>query len=113
MTTLPNVPARRTSALPVLAQLTLGELRRLLRSPMFTVGAIGFPVMFFALFGLPAVQEYGATDPHVGPVILTQFAAYSLLSLALFSFGAAVATERSGAGCGCCAPRLCRCRCTS
>ena len=98
MTTAPTLPTRprRASALPMLAQLTLAELRRLLRSPMFAVGTIGFPVMFFALFGLPVIQQFGTTNPHAGPVILTQFAAYSLLSLALFSFGATVATERSG-----------------
>ena len=98
MTTAPTLPTRprRASALPMLAQLTLAELRRLLRSPMFAVGTIGFPVMFFALFGLPVIQQFGPTNPHAGPVILTRFAAYSLLSLALFSFGATVATERSG-----------------
>lgn len=98
MTILPaHQPAvRRASLLPALGKLVNSELRRLLRNPMFAVGTIGFPVMFFALFGLPVIREVSPHNPNIGPVLLVQFAAYSLLSLALFSFGAAVANERTG-----------------
>ena len=98
MTTLPTRPTapRRPSQLLALAQLVRAELRRLVRNPMYAIGTIGFPVMFFALFGLPVIREVGPRNPNIGPVLLVQFAAYSLLSLAMFSFGAVVATERTG-----------------
>ena len=98
MTILPTrtTAPRRPSQLLALAQLVRAELRRLVRNPMYAIGTIGFPVMFFALFGLPVIREVGPRNPNIGPVLLVQFAAYSLLSLAMFSFGAVVATERTG-----------------
>ena len=92
----PAAAARRAALLPALGQLARAELRRMLRNPMFAVGTIGFPVMFFALFGLSAVNETTAQGLKVGPLILVNFGAYSLLSLAMFSFGSAVALERTG-----------------
>ncbi|PNY81125.1 ABC transporter permease [Deinococcus koreensis] len=93
---LPTTAPRRAARLPALASLALAELRRMLRNPAFTVGTVGFPVMFFALFGLSAVNETTAQGLKVGPLILVNFGAYSLLSLAMFSFGSAVAAERTG-----------------
>ncbi|MFC6661286.1 ABC transporter permease [Deinococcus multiflagellatus] len=92
----PAAQTRRAATLPALGALTLAELRRMLRNPMFAVGTIGFPVMFFALFGLSAVNETTSQGLKVGPLILVNFGAYSLLSLAMFSFGSAVALERTG-----------------
>ncbi|GGR58830.1 ABC transporter [Deinococcus seoulensis] len=88
--------AARAPLTPALLGLAGAELRRMLRNPMFAVGTIGFPVMFFALFGLSAVNETTAAGVKVGPLILVNFGAYSLLSLAMFSFGSAVALERTG-----------------
>lgn len=82
--------------LPALGALALAELRRMLRNPMFAVGTIGFPVMFFALFGLGVVNETTDQGLKLGALILVNFGAYSLLSLAMFSFGSAVALERTG-----------------
>lgn len=87
---------RRAPLLPLLTQLVLAELHRLTRNPMFAIGTLGFPIMFFALFGLPAVHERTASGANVGQFILVSFGTYSLLSVAMFSFGAAVATERIG-----------------
>ncbi|GHF39202.1 ABC-2 type transport system permease protein [Deinococcus metalli] len=92
----PAPSARRAPRLPALGALAAAELRRMLRNPMFAVGTIGFPVMFFALFGLSAVNETTDQGLKVGPLILVNFGAYSLLSLAMFSFGSAVALERTG-----------------
>lgn len=99
--TTPTLPAptartRRAPLLPALGQLVRAELRRMFRNPMFTVGTIGFPIMFFGLFGLPNVKETTSAGVNVGQIILVTFAVYSLLSLAMFSFGSAVATERTG-----------------
>ncbi|GMA14795.1 ABC transporter permease [Deinococcus metallilatus] len=90
------VSARRAPLLPLLTQLVLAELRRLARNPMFALATLGFPILFFALFGLPAVHEKTAAGVNVGQYILVSFGTYSLLTLAMFSFGAAVASERTG-----------------
>ncbi|MPY67460.1 ABC transporter permease [Deinococcus sp. SDU3-2] len=98
MTTLTTAaPAtHRTPLLPALGQLVLAELRRMIRNPMFFIGTVGFPIMFFGLFGLPAVKETTDSGVNVGQIILVSFGTYSLLSLAMFSFGSAVAVERTG-----------------
>ncbi|GBF07254.1 ABC transporter [Deinococcus aerius] len=99
MTTLTRTAAataRRAPLLPALGQLILAELRRMLRNPMFAIGTVGFPIMFFGLFGLSAVKETTDGGVNVGQIILVSFGTYSLLSLAMFSFGSAVATERTG-----------------
>lgn len=94
--TLPAPSAGRTPLLPALAQLILAELRRMSRNPMFAVGTLGFPVLWFALFGLPNVRYTMQDGSPVGQYLIVSFGTYALLSLALFSFGAAVATERRG-----------------
>ena len=93
--TLATTP-RRAPLLPLLGQLVLAELRRMVRNPMFAMGTLGFPLIFFALFGLPNVHQKTAGGVDAGQYILVSFGTYSLLSLAMFSFGAAVAAERTG-----------------
>lgn len=88
--------SRRAPVLPALALLVLADLRRMLRNPMFAMGTVAFPIMFFALFGLPLVSETTKAGTNLGQLILVNFGAYSLLSLAMFSFGSAIALERSG-----------------
>ena len=97
-TTLPQPTAqtRHAPLLPALWQLTLAELRRLSRNPMFAVGTIGFPILFFALFGLPNIKETAPDGTPMGPYMLIGFGGTALLSLALFSFGVNVAVERTG-----------------
>lgn len=95
--TIPAIPApssRPSSARlgAALRQLTLAESRRLTREPMFLMGTVGFPVLFYALFGLPRDGLSAAASQ----VTLLNMAAFSLVSLSLFSFGANVAAERTG-----------------
>lgn len=92
--TLPTPSARSPSAPlgPALWALTLAESRRLTREPMFLVGTVGFPVLFYALFGLPR----DGLPPAASQLTLLNLAAFSLVSLSLFSFGANVAAERTG-----------------
>ncbi|MFC6592920.1 ABC transporter permease [Deinococcus lacus] len=93
MTTLPaSTPALRAPALPALFQLWLSESRRLTREPMFLVGTVGFPVLFYSLVGMPR----GDMTPEMSRAALLNLSAFSLVSLTLFSFGANVAAERTG-----------------
>lgn len=79
-----------------LLHLTLAEVRRLTREPMFLVGTVGFPVLFYSLFGLPRGGLAAQIPPEAIRAVLLNMAAFSLVSLTLFSFGVNVATERTG-----------------
>lgn len=92
----PSGSARRAATLPALGQLTLAEVRRLTRNPMFAVGTIGFPVLWFSLFGLPNLGQKLPDGSSLGPYMLVNFGAAALLTLAFFSFGVNVAVERTG-----------------
>lgn len=88
---------KATVLFPALWQLILTEFRRLLREPMFAVGTIGFPLLFFVLFGLPNINNTLPDGTPLGGYIAINFAANALVSLALFSFGANIASERQNA----------------
>lgn len=95
MTTLPASGTRSTRPSALLALLT-NETRQLIRNPMFALGTVGFPILFFALFGLPNAQQTAPDGTPLGPYMLISFGGTALLSLSLFSFGVNVATERTG-----------------
>ena len=78
---------------PVVAAQARAEFLRLIRAPAFSVPVIVFPIMFYALFGLPFAHErvHGIS---VGSYALASFGAYAVISVALFSFGITVANER-------------------
>lgn len=77
----------------LLAQ-TRAELLSGFRVPEYVVGVVGVPIILYAMFGLPnaTTQLPGGTD--VGAVMFASMSAYGVMSLAIFSFGVAVAEER-------------------
>jgi len=79
---------------PMLAAQAKSEFLMLARVPAFTIPTIIFPIMFFALFGLPHVNET-FENSTVGQFMLASFGAYAVISVALFSFGVTVAAERA------------------
>jgi ABC-2 type transport system permease protein len=70
----------------------------LMRQPQFWVPSIGFPLLFFALFGLNASEQVAANVPEGadtgGEVVLAQFMLFGVLSVMFFQFGAGIAEER-------------------
>lgn len=76
-----------------LAYLVYCEIIKLLRLPLFAVPTLLFPIMFFAMFGLPNVDQE-INGVAAGPYLLVSFGAYEVMSVALFSFGASIAAER-------------------
>ncbi|WP_045234211.1 ABC transporter permease [Deinococcus pimensis] len=74
--------------------LSRAELVKLLRVPAFAIPTLAFPTLFFAMFGLPNVGRTLA-GVDAGAYLVVSYAAYSLLSVALFSFGVSVASERA------------------
>src|SRR3712207_8303981 len=66
---------------------------KLIRVPMFAIPTFVFPIMFFAMFGLPNL-DHTIGGITAGAYILASYGAYSVMSVAIFSFGAAIAAER-------------------
>lgn len=90
-----HTPASPATASPlrIWAALTLSELLRFARNPMGMVFTLLFPVIFFALFGLPNVQgKLGGAA--AGPYLLVSFATYGLMLTAVSNFGLTIARER-------------------
>jgi ABC-2 type transport system permease protein len=79
--------------LPMIATQAKCEFLRLIRVPAFSLPVIIFPIMFYALFGLPNAHErLGGVS--VASYELASFGAYAVINVALFAFGVTVAVER-------------------
>lgn len=85
-------PARRNHVALYLTEARL-EFLKLLRMPIFTISVIGFPVMFYGLFGgiFSAGEAQGILS---GLYMVGTFSAVGVLSAAMFGFGIGVASER-------------------
>ena len=57
------------------------------------MATIGFPVMFYLLFGLSFGNRAGG--PKASEYLLAGYAIFGMITAALFAFGAGVATERA------------------
>ena len=87
------VPAQAAPA-RMFAALFRAEVRKLLRNRAFLIPSLLLPIMFFALFALPNLNgRLGGAA--AGAYLVVSYAAYSLVSTALFAFGVATATERA------------------
>ena len=78
---------------PIIVAQARSEFFRLIRVPAFSVPSIIFPIMFYALFGLP-FAHHTIEGVSVAAYALASFGAYSVISVALFSFGITVANDR-------------------
>jgi ABC-2 type transport system permease protein len=65
------------------------ELVKLIRLPAFLIPTLGFPVMFYVLFGLLMNARGPATT-----YLVATYGAFGVIGIALFGIGAGVATER-------------------
>lgn len=86
-----------TRELAPIGQITVAQARseflRLIRVPAFSVPSIIFPIMFYALFGLPFAHEM-VNGVSIAVYALASFGAYSVINVAMFSFGITVANDR-------------------
>lgn len=64
------------------------QIVELVRLPTFIVATVGFPALFFLLFGLPRARGHEN-------VLLASFAAFAVLGVGFFQFGVSTAIERS------------------
>lgn len=64
-------------------------MRQLVRMPGYVIPTIGFPVLFYAFFGLP-----NSSNPFLARMIMASFCAFAVIGVAIFQFGVGIANER-------------------
>jgi ABC-2 type transport system permease protein len=84
--------ATSTPLLPIFWRETKYEFLKLLRTRSFSLAIIGFPVMFYVLFGI-ANRNAFAGGIHIAKYMLGGYACFGLIGAALFGIGAGLAGE--------------------
>lgn len=78
----------------MLAMQIKSQLLMMWRVPAFSATNLCLPLLFFTFFGLPVATRVTPDGLSIGAYVLASFAAYSVGSIMVFSFGIGVATER-------------------
>src|SRR5271168_1873744 len=88
------LPAAPGSAhtLRIFRKETKYEFLKLMRTKSFSLSTIGFPVMFYVLFGIANRSAY-AGNIHIAKYMLGGYACFGLIGAALFGIGVGVASE--------------------
>ncbi len=96
MATVPViVPARATAPqAPLFFNEIRCELRKLTRRRTFSLATIGFPVMFYLLFGVTNRHAVEGSF-HIAKYLLGGYACFGVVGAALFGIGVGLATERA------------------
>ena len=92
----PFVPVarRRPPMFPLFAREIRYELLKLLRRRTFSLATIGFPVMFYLLFGV--TNRHAANGSFsIAKYLLAGYSAFGVVGAALFGIGVGLATERA------------------
>jgi ABC-2 type transport system permease protein len=69
------------------------EFLKLVRQPHYSLATIGFPLMFYVLFGLSLGRS--GDGPKASEYLLASYAVFGCVTAALFAFGVGVSTERA------------------
>lgn len=69
------------------------ELVKMARLPGFVVPTIGFPLMFYVLFGL-VMRGGGPNAREIASYLIATYGAFGVIGISLFALGVGVATER-------------------
>jgi ABC-2 type transport system permease protein len=92
MSTIAIAPQANTPA--IYAKETKYEFLKLLRTRSFSLAIIGFPVMFYVLFGIANRHAYEG-NVHIAKYMLAGYACFGLIGAALFGIGVGMAGERA------------------
>ncbi|MBS0199352.1 MAG: ABC transporter permease [Proteobacteria bacterium] len=84
-------PSSQPSRLRIHALETRNEFLRLLRAPMFVFPTIGFPMLFYVMFGL--LMNHG--NAQGATYLYVTYGVFGTLGISLFGFGLTVANERA------------------
>ena len=69
------------------------EIIKQMRIPAFMIPTIGFPIMFYVLFGI-VMPGNGSTSHFASTYMLATYGAFGVIGIALFALGVGVAIER-------------------
>jgi ABC-2 type transport system permease protein len=93
--TYPTAPATGIArALRIAGKETKYEFLKLFRNRSFSLAVVGFPVMFYLLFGV-ANRHASNGNIHIAKYMLGGYACFGLVGAALFGIGVGLATERA------------------
>ena len=90
----PVAPGRRAPMVPLFAREIRYELLKLVRRRTFALATIGFPVMFYLLFGVTNRHATQGSFP-IATYLLAGYSAFGVVGAALFGVGVGLATERA------------------
>jgi len=85
--------ARNTRQVSLWAYYVRCEILRLFRMPMFSIPSLLFPILFFAMFGIPFANDVQGSINN-GRFMMASFGTYAVMSVAMSSFSASIAVER-------------------
>ena len=92
----PPHPRDRTShTLRIFGKETQYEFLKLLRTRSFSLSVIGFPVMFYLLFGIANRNSYRGGGLNVAKYALGGYTCFGVVAAALFGIGIGIAAERA------------------
>ncbi len=94
--TYPAHPARRTAGetFSLYAKEIKYEFLKLIRTKVFSLSVIGFPLMFYMLFGLTN-RGHEMDGMDAAKYILASYCCFGMIGAALFGIGVGLASERS------------------
>jgi ABC-2 type transport system permease protein len=90
---LPAV-TRSANILRIFRKETKYEFLKLMRTKSFSLSTIGFPIMFYVLFGVANRNVY-AGNVHIAKYMLGGYACFGLIGATLFGIGVGLASERA------------------
>jgi len=95
--TYPAIPARRTAGatLGLYLKETKYEFYKLIRTRTFSLSVIGFPLMFYFLFGISNRGNTMDGGMDAAKYILAGYCCFGMIGAALFGIGVGLASERS------------------
>ena len=88
----PPASAGSVDTLRIFRKETKYEFLKLLRAKSFSLSTIGFPVMFYVLFGIANRNAFSG-NVHIAKYMLGGYACFGLIGAALFGIGVGVASE--------------------
>jgi ABC-2 type transport system permease protein len=90
------IPARRAAGatLGIFAKETKYEFLKLIRTKVFSLSVVGFPVMFYVLFGL-SNRGNQMDGMDAAKYMLAGYCCFGMIGAALFGIGVGLASERS------------------
>ncbi len=94
-TAMSVVHAERAPQLPLYLKETKYEFLRLLRARAFSLATIGFPVMFYLLFGIVVGNNSGAEGEWRARYLLGTYSIFGLAGVCLFGVCVTFANERA------------------